>query len=180
MRLFIAVPIPKKVKQELLALRSPVEGMRWQDPEQMHLTLKFLGEKNKSFTKKLQKRLATIAHPSFTLSIDGIGSFPEGKSPKVVWAGISKNELLVQLQKKVEVCCQEMGIAPEKRAYKPHITLTRVKGSAKQEVESFINQNKEFNMADIPVNEFVLYESKLDAEGAQHHRLQTFHLLENG
>lgn len=179
MRLFIAVPVPKKVKQGLFALRSPIEGMRWQALGQMHITLKFLGKKNKKFTNELKKRLATITHPSFTISINGMGSFPEYKSPEVVWVGIGKNELLVQLQEKVEQCCQEMGISPENRPYKPHITLARVKDGSKQAIESFINQHEKFSMGDIPVNEFVLYESKLDAEGAQHHRLQTFDLLKN-
>jgi 2'-5' RNA ligase len=174
MRLFIAIPLPKRVKRKLLDLQQPIDGMRWQSQEQMHLTLKFVGEVDKTTASELRHELDNIVHPDFTMTIAGIGYFPEGKKPKVVWAGIKENENLQELHQKVEGHCEEMGIAPENRSYKPHITLGRTKNTSKRAVTSFINQHKKFTITDTPVSKFVLYESKLHPDGARHQRLQTY------
>lgn len=180
MRLFIAIPLPKTVKQKLLDLQQPIDGILWQRAEQMHLTLKFVGEVDHQKAKELREQLTDIQHPGSAISIEGIGYFPEGKQPKVVWAGVEKNEWLVELHQKVERCCEQIGVAPESRPFKPHITLGRVKGASKRTVNSFINQHKKFAVTEMPVNEYVLYESKLEPDGAKHSRLQAFALSANG
>lgn len=179
MRLFIAIPLPKGVKQKLVGLQQPIDGLRWQSQEQMHLTIKFVGEVNKATAAELREELDEIDHPEFSMTIAGMGCFPEGKHPKVVWAGIKENATLKELHQKVEDRCEKIGIAPENRRYKPHVTIARTKSASKQVVTSFINQHKKFALSDIPVNEFVLYESKLHADGARHQRLQTYLLKSN-
>ncbi|WP_445666524.1 RNA 2',3'-cyclic phosphodiesterase [Fodinibius sp. AD559] len=174
MRLFIAIPLPKGVKQKLVGLQQPIDGLRWQSQEQMHLTLKFVGEVNKATAAELREELDKIDHPEFSMTIAGIGCFPEGKPPKVVWAGIKENMILEELHQKVEDRCEKMGIAPENRPYKPHVTIGRTKSTPKRAVTSFINQHKTFALPDIPVDEFVLFESKLYPDGARHQRLQTY------
>ncbi|MDZ7658404.1 RNA 2',3'-cyclic phosphodiesterase [Fodinibius sp.] len=179
MRLFIAIPLPKGVKQQLLDLQQPIEGIRWQSQEQMHLTLKFVGEVDKTTVSELREELDNIVHSDFSMTISGIGYFPEGKQPKVVWAGIKENANLQELHKKVENRCEKMGIAPENRPYKPHVTIGRTKNAYKRSVTSFINQHKKFGIQNIQVNEFVLFESELHPDGARHHPLQTY-LLNSG
>ena len=179
MRLFIAIPLPKGIKQQLLDLQQPIDGMRWQPQEQMHLTLKFVGEVDKTTASELQEELDKIDHTEFSITIAGIGYFPEGKQPKVVWAGIKKNVVLEKLHQKVEDHCETIGIAPENRPYKPHVTIARIKSTSKRAVTSFINKHKKFTLSEIPVNEFVLYESKLHPDGASHHQLQTYLLKSN-
>lgn len=176
MRLFIAVPLPKGVKQKLLELQQPIEGIRWQSREQMHLTLKFVGEVDKKTTSKLRNELDSISHSDFFITITGIGYFPEGKQPKVVWVGIKENVSLEALHKKVEDHCEKIGIDPESRPYKPHVTIGRTKNGSKRVVTSFINQHKKIRIPDIPISQFALYESKLHPEGARHQRLQTYFL----
>lgn len=176
MRLFIAIPLSKTVKQKLLDLQQPIKGLCWQGPEQMHLTLKFVGEVNHQKATELREKLEEIDYPAFTISIEGVGYFPEGKHPKVVWAGVSENSLLAELHQEVEERCKEIGIPPENRLYRPHITLARAKNVSKRAVSSFINQHKKFSICDVPVNDFVLYQSKLHADGARHSRLQIFSL----
>lgn len=176
MRLFIAIPLSKRVKQKLLDLQQPIDGIRWQSQEQMHLTLKFVGEVDKTTASELREELDNIVHPGFFMTIAGIGYFPEGGQPNVIWMGIKENRTLAELHQKVERACEEVGIAPEDRPYKAHITLGRAKNVSKRAVNSFINQHKKFAMPDVQINEFVLYQSKLHADGARHSRLQTFPL----
>ncbi|PAU93360.1 RNA 2',3'-cyclic phosphodiesterase [Aliifodinibius salipaludis] len=176
MRLFIAIPLREGVKRKLLDLRQPIDGMQWQSQEQMHLTLKFVGEVDKTTPSELRGELDNIVHPAFTMTITGIGYFPEGKQPKVVWAGVKENTTLQELHQKVEDHCEKMGIAPENRSYKPHVTIGRTKNTSKRTVTSFINQHKKFAIPDISVSEFVLYESKLHPDGARHYPLQTYSL----
>lgn len=176
MRLFIAIPLPQDVKQKLLDLQQPINGIRWQSQEQMHLTIKFVGEVDQATAGELRDELHTITHPHFAMTIAGIGYFPKGKQPKVLWAGIKENASLQELHKKVEHCCDKNGIAPENRPYKPHVTIGRTKNTPKQAVTSYINQHEPFVLPDIQVSEFALYESKLHPDGARHHRLQTYFL----
>ena len=176
MRLFLAVPLPKGVRQKLLDLQQSIDGMRWQSQEQMHLTLKFVGEVDATGASELRKELDKISHPGFSMTIAGLGYFPEGKRPNVVWVGINENANLRELHKKVEHCCDKNGIAPENRPYKPHVTIGRTKNTPKQAVTSYINQHEPFVLPDIQVSEFALYESKLHPDGARHHRFQTYFL----
>lgn len=180
MRLFIAIPLPKEVKQQLLHLQQPIEGIRWQHPEQMHLTLKFLGEVDQQETGELLSALVNIDHPRFMISIEGMGGFPKNKQPTVIWVGIEGNELLTGLHQKIEEACWEIGIAPERRAYIPHITLGRVKNGSRQVINAFVNLHQKFSVEAVPVNEFVLYQSELHPDGARHSRMQTFALSANG
>lgn len=177
MRLFIAIPIPTFVTSQLTDLCQPIDGLRWQDEDKMHLTLKFLGDTDDEKALELQERLASIDFAAFTLTIKGLGYFPKGKHPKVVWAGLERNSSLLKLQRDVEQTCSSMGFEAEDRPYHPHITLGRVKGASKRDVLSFINEHKQFQIPNVPIEEFVLFESKLDSEGAIHNRLKTYKLI---
>ena len=179
MRLFIAIPIPEAVKQKISNLQQTIEGVRWQEKEQMHLTLKFVGEADAALTKRIQKQLDEIEHPAFTIDFQGMGYFPENKHPKVLWIGLKESSVLAALQQKVEQKCQEVGIAPEDRSFKPHVTLGRLRNVSKRTVNNFINQNKKFAVRSFLVDKFVLYESKLHSDGARHSRLKTFSLNEH-
>ncbi|WP_138430589.1 RNA 2',3'-cyclic phosphodiesterase [Fodinibius saliphilus] len=176
MRLFIAIPIPNSAKKKLAELQNAMEGVRWQSQNQLHLTLKFLGETEVEKAEKLQKRLSKIQHPVFSLVIKGMGFFSQGRKPRVLWAGIVKNKRLAELHNKIEQLCAAMGFKTEVRPFKPHITMARLKGCSKQKVTSFINEYKQFQLPRVRVSEFVLYESKLSSEGATHHRLKTINL----
>lgn len=177
MRLFIAIDIPDRAKQQLQQLQDPNLGVRWTSPGTMHLTLRFVGEVEKFSQKnQLVDELASIQVPSFEMTIKGLGYFPPRKQPKVVWAGIKQNNTLMKLQKSVEQACRSVGFDPEKRPYKPHITIARVKNVSKKEVNTFFNQHKRVRIEEIPVEEFILYESKLHPDGAIHSPLERFEL----
>lgn len=173
MRLFVAVPIPPEVKEQLVERQQPIEGVRWEARNKLHLTLKFLGDTDPKQAHRLGTKLNNIAQPAFSISIKGVGYFPEGQHPKVLWAGIRQSKQLTRLKNSVEEVCVEMGFEPDSRPFKPHITLGRNKGAPKRDVMSFINQHKQLRIPEVKVQQFVLYESKLDTTGAKHSRLKT-------
>lgn len=176
MRLFIAIPIPDSVKKQLIELQQPIRNVRWQQEDKMHLTLHFLGETDKDRAKRVQEKLDQIEHSAFSLTIEGLGYFPEGGNPKVLWAGIKENKSLYELQKTVENSCTSLGFEAEDRPFKPHITLARMSRVSKDDIASLIDNHKDFRIADIPVKEFALYESQLDSDGAVYDKLKIFQL----
>lgn len=177
MRLFIAIPLPENVKQKLVDLQQPIDGVRWQNSTQIHLTLKFLGDCITERVKELRQYLGNVSYSSFRMTMNGLGYFPENRQPTVIWAGVEESDPLMNLQKIIEEKCTELGFEPESRPFKPHVTLGRVKDASKSDVLSLINKHKQFSIDDMLVTEFVLYQSKLHPDGARYHRLHTFELL---
>jgi 2'-5' RNA ligase len=176
MRLFIAIPIPNSVKERLIQLEQPIRGLRWERRQKLHLTLKFLGETESERRQELQNSLRAIKFDVFNITLKGLGYFPENARPKVVWVGVEKNKALMTLQQEIEKECVKIGFTPESRSFKPHITIARSKGVSKRDVDSFVKHHKDFNIADVPVSNFVLYESVLKPKGSVHSRLETFEL----
>lgn len=176
MRLFIALPLPQPVKRKLVDLQKPIKGVRWQSSDQIHLTLKFIGDSDQELFEKLNNVLGEIKHPSFLIDINGMGYFPENEYPRILWAGVKENKRLKQLYDKVEKSCVSLGIKSENRSFKPHITLGRLKGASKGDVLTFLEKHEKVKITDIPVNEFVLYESKPDPDGVRYSRRKTFQL----
>lgn len=176
MRLFIAIPMPEAVRECLADLQQDIEGVRWEQSEKFHITLKFLGDTKADGAQKLQSALHTIEIPSFSITLSGLGYFPRGKQPRVLWAGVKKNDPLQKLHSKIEDKCTNLGFEPDSRSFKPHITIGRVKGASKDEIISFIEEYKQFEIQEVRVDEFVLFESKLHPDGAKHLRKETFNL----
>lgn len=176
MRLFIAIPLPEDVKQRLEELQQPVEGIRWQQSRQYHLTLRFVGEVDNDVAQTIQNRLKAVGVAPFSFDLNGPGYFPEHKYPRVLWIGVEEVPALMKLQSEIEQVCQDAGLKSETRDFKPHITLGKVKGASKRDVMSFINQHKQFRMTNIPISEFILYSSRLHSSGAIHKPLERYSL----
>jgi len=135
-RLFIAIDLPEKVKDVLmetavaLSQNVPNRAIRWVTREQMHLTLRFLGDTAVSQLPDLQQELAELVaqHQPFQLRLRGIGAFPNQKRSRVVWAGLAGDLTpLRKMQAEIEEWVVALGWSPEKWPYNPHLTLGRVK-----------------------------------------------------
>jgi 2'-5' RNA ligase len=176
MRLFVAIPMPEFVRNHLAELQQPIDGVRWQEIEKTHLTLKFLGDTESERVPNLKSALTTIEMPSFSIRLSSLGYFPKGKQPRVLWVGVEKNKPLQLLHSEIEDKCTDLGFDPENRSFKPHITIARVKDAPKNKITSFIEEYQQFQMPEVWVDEFVLFESKLHPDGAKHSRLKTFPL----
>lgn len=175
MRLFIAIELPNGLKNELKSIQEPAEGIRWQAAEQLHITLKFLGDTTADRVKDLKQRLSNIQSPSFSISVKGLGKFPKKGNPKVIWAGVSKPKKLLHLQEKVEKACLKLGFEKGRRRFIPHITLGRV--NKEGEVEAYRVLRETFTYPEkIIVNHFTLFESHLSPEGARHKVLERYEI----
>lgn len=178
MRLFVAVDLPEDIKNRMQKLTQPVRGVRWQDPDQYHLTLRFIGKTTSAVRERVEDELLSVDAPSFEMELEGTGRFPEKGYPRVIWVGVRENEQLYELQEKIEHACRRAGIEPENRPFKAHITLGKASGASKEEVLSFIEDHRQFGTEKIPVDEFVLYQSILGSDGAVHKPVRTMPLDE--
>jgi RNA 2',3'-cyclic 3'-phosphodiesterase len=183
MRTFIAVPLSMEARALLSELQAKMRSfgadVRWTAISSIHLTLKFLGEIEPAELPRLVTllRAASASEPSFTLSLRGLGGFPNLRNPRVFWCGL-EGELqpLASLQQKVEQACLVAGFAPEERPFQPHLTLGRVRG--KSNLQPLLDYIKIASTGeqDFGVREFNIYQSTLRPHGAVYTMLETMAL----
>jgi 2'-5' RNA ligase len=172
MRLFIAIQLPEPVKAVLLQTAAqmghhlPAGAVRWLKPEQMHLTLRFLGDTAVAQLPALQNQLTQLTNGKkpFRLQLNGVGAFPNRRKPRVLWAGLAGELAALQLlQKELEERVMGLGWPEEKRPFNPHLTLGRVKDARKVQALHW-----EVNLAalEIEVAEVCLVMSELRPSGA--------------
>ncbi|MDQ4087843.1 MAG: RNA 2',3'-cyclic phosphodiesterase [Pseudomonadota bacterium] len=164
-RLFVAIRPPEPIRRLLLHAMGGISGARWQSDDQIHLTLRFIGETDRHQADDIHAALGGIHQRPFEVAIDGIGTFNRRGQPETVWAGVTPHEPLKALHKKVDQAIARVGIPPDQRAYAPHITLARLKRSSGS-VRGLIEQAGGLRSEPFLVNAFALYESKLTPEGA--------------
>jgi 2'-5' RNA ligase len=165
MRLFTALALPDEIARPLLLMQAGVPGARWQKREQLHLTLRFIGEVDGAEANAIDDALAAITAPSFTLELKGVGSFGS-RIPRDLWAGTAPNEALVHLNRKIESALQRIGLEPEPRKFTPHVTLARLKSSPRGAVMDYLTDHALYASAPFPVTAFSLYSSKLTSDGS--------------
>ncbi|MBO0749065.1 MAG: RNA 2',3'-cyclic phosphodiesterase, partial [Porphyrobacter sp.] len=118
-RLFIAICPPEAVREALLATAGGIDGARWQDDDQLHLTLAFAGEVDREQANDLSKALEEVESAAFEAEVSGVGHFERKGAATAVWARVPLTEPLAQLQRRVARACRRAGLEPEKRAYRP-------------------------------------------------------------
>jgi RNA 2',3'-cyclic 3'-phosphodiesterase len=165
-RLFVAIRPPEPVREALLDLMEGVPELRWQSDDQLHLTVRFIGEVERPVAEDVAAALQGIRFERFSLSLNGVGKFEKHRHG-ALWASVSPKDQLKALNAKVERACQSAGLEPDRRAYHPHITLARWKGRA-QGLDRFLDQNAALSSDPWEVGEFILYESHLGREGAHY------------
>ncbi|MEA3332223.1 MAG: RNA 2',3'-cyclic phosphodiesterase [Pseudomonadota bacterium] len=166
MRLFIAIDLPKKIKDELALISFGLPQARWVQPEQLHLTLRFIGEVDGALFQELKSALALVSGSSFPLLLQGLGCFPPRRDPRVLWVGIEESAELMKLRKKVDSCLGKLGFPPEQRKFSPHITLARTAKTPLTRVVRFLGDHALFRLPEFVVSNFHLYSSTLTPKGA--------------
>lgn len=164
-RLFVALRPPDEVRDLLIDVTEGAD-LRWQDEDQLHLTLRFIGEVERPRADDLAAALSSVIFPPFQLSIHGVGRFDHGRRG-ALWAGVKPKEEVKALAAKVERACQSVGLEPERRAYHPHITLARW-GGGKPELDNWLERFSALRSEPWQVREFILYESYLGQTGAHY------------
>ena len=189
MRAFIAIDTPEFIKDKICgfidnckeiapALRNKSSDtlIKYVERENLHITLKFLGETDVKRVEALSDNLQKIELSQPEIRIRKTGGFPNIFFPKVIWAGIEENEILKSLFNKIEECSVNLGFEKESRDFHPHLTLARIKGNVDKELLSFLKNNSNLEFGSFKAGEIRLYESKLKGNGPVYTVLQTFEL----
>jgi len=168
-RLFIALPLPDWVRAELAGLAEQMRGFSWTRPEQLHLTLRFIGEVPADRVEQVGERLAAVRVEPFIIPVEGVGAFPPKGPPRVVWAGVGAGHPhLFQLRQRADDAVLAAGIDFDVRFFQPHITLARCAAAAAPSAATWLRRHAEFSAAPFRVREFDLCSSRLSPHGAEH------------
>ena len=180
MRLFIALEIPVAVRENLAALLKSLQAISpetgWVRPENLHLTLKFIGEVCETKLAAIRSALATVrSDRPVTLRFRGLGFFPDEKHPRVFWAGIEASSNLRALASDIERATEKLGIQRKQRPFSPHLTLARFEHPRLPEkLRSAIQENAARDFGSLRTNQFHLIESKLKSSGAEYTTVESF------
>src|SRR5918912_1913097 len=136
-RIFTGLEIPDEVAQELSMLRGGLPGARWIDPENYHLTLRFIGDVDDMTARDIALLLDQIDRPGFELRLDRLASFG-GRRPRAVIAAAARTPPLVELQAEHERLMQRIGLEPEGRKFTPHVTLARLRDTSSRQVADYL------------------------------------------
>ena len=167
-RLFIALPVPEEVADELLALQSGVPDARWVPAENFHVTLCFAGEVQGGTMRDLEEELSDIAGSRFPLAIAGVEQFSSGKQPRALVALVERNDRLEWLQQKVSTVARNCGIEVERRKFRPHVTLARFPNGAEigHHLAQFMASHSRFRVGPWLADHFALYSSRSGRNGS--------------
>ena len=163
-RLFTALEIPPHIAQSLATMRGGLPGARWIDPENYHLTLRFIGDIDDSLAHEIAGVLGRVRRMAFELRIDALSSFG-GRKPRAVVATVAPIAPLMELQSEHERLLQRLGLEPEGRKYTPHVTLARLRDSSSHQVADYLSARGHFRSASFEVSRFVLYSSRASVGG---------------
>ncbi|GAB0118279.1 RNA 2',3'-cyclic phosphodiesterase [Acidisoma sp. 7E03] len=166
MRLFVALDLPWPLRARLSQLATGIQGCRWLSPENLHLTLRFIGEVPHWRAEEIDLALQAIRARSFPLTVSGVGLFEKAGRVTSLWAGIERSPQLDHLQAKVETALQRAGLEPERRRFTPHVTLARLDQAANEKITGFIQGNSLFRAEPYEVDRFTLFSSQLGKEGS--------------
>jgi len=209
MRTFIALDIPAQVRERLSEYmersRSYAPEARWARVEGLHVTLKFVGEVSEELVEKMKAALGQVKAAPFEVKFEGIGFFPNAKSPRVFWAGVDGGEALTRLASAVDASLEKLGITREEKAYHPHLTLARASTHPLRELAPLLPQPAQdrrvlgtpllpqpaqdrrvlgtplataapLRFGTMMAREFFLYQSKPQRGGSKYTRLERFQL----
>jgi 2'-5' RNA ligase len=174
-RLFVAIRPPEAIRDLLVDAMDVGTDFRWQNDEQLHLTLRFIGEVDRPLANDIADGLGRIRAPPLELRIAGLGRFNQRNSG-ALWAGVEPKPPLTALAAKVERICQSVGLPPQRRAFHAHITLARWKGRRAREVQAFLERKGSLSSEPFTVGQFILFESRLSRHGAHYEEVTSYAL----
>jgi RNA 2',3'-cyclic 3'-phosphodiesterase len=168
-RTFIAFELPEEIKtllgEIISALRPKAKEVKWVQPQGLHVTLKFLGDIDEKIVPGLSRGLDAIAqdYPPLPVYITRLGAFPDMKRPRVFWAGLSGDiRVMSDIAGRVDKICTPFGLEPEKRPFRAHITIGRLK------IPTVVNVAQEVRESPFTIENIVLYKSELSPSGARY------------
>jgi 2'-5' RNA ligase len=174
-RLFVALRPPRPIRARLIAAMHGISGARWQNDDQLHLTLRFIGEVDRHRAEDVAAALGALHAPTIAARIAGVSLFERHGRPHMVWAGVEPAEPVAALHRKVDQLLMRVGIDKETRAFLPHVTLARLnRGSGP--VAPFLALNGDLATPDFVFGHVTLYESELGHGGSRYHPIARYPL----
>ncbi|MCB2067573.1 MAG: RNA 2',3'-cyclic phosphodiesterase [Erythrobacter sp.] len=172
-RLFVALSPPVAIGDALLDLQEGVAGARWSDADNLHLTLRFVGEVGPHTLRDLATALADVRFDPFALTLAGVGHFAGKGRSTAIWAGVQPSAELDLLQMRVEMACRRAGLPPETRRFAPHVTLAWLNSGSAQ-IGGWLARHGTLRLPAWPVAHMALYESDLTPNGPVYSELCRF------
>ena len=145
-------------------MRGGLPGARWIDPENYHLTLRFIGDIDDALAREIAGLLGRVQRAPFELRLDGLASFG-GRKPRAVVAAVAPVAPLLELQAELERLLQRLGLEPEGRKYTPHVTLARLRDSSSREVADYLSVRAHYRSSSFAISRFVLFSSRSSVGG---------------
>lgn len=163
-RLFTGLEIPPEIGERLSSLRGGLPGARWIDPENYHVTLRFIGDIDGVSANEIAGVLARVNRKPFDVQLQGLQSFG-GKKPRAVVASVVPSRPLLELQAELERLIRRVGLDPEGRKFTPHVTLARLRDASNQDVADYLSVRGYFPTKVFKAQRFVLFSSRASIGG---------------
>jgi 2''-5'' RNA ligase len=176
LRLFVAIPMPDEVCDQLQRLCVGLQGARWVERDAMHLTLRFIGEVDGAAAEDIHEALLRISAPAFDLVGGGVGCFEQSGKVHTLWAGVEKQPLLGHLRDKIESALVRAGVEPDHRKFKAHITLARSRSGIGARLGDYLQRHGRFVTPPFTVDHFTLFRSHLSSDRAYYEILAEYAL----
>ena len=165
-RLFVGIELPNELRQRMALIQTGVERAQWVPTENIHLTLRFIGNILGDGEDDALDALETIHAPPFSLTLNGAGHFESRKRLRALWLSVERSDALIDLRNRIESALVRAGLEPERRKYKPHITIARINNGSPGIARSWLSANTMFRSVPFTVESFVLFSSHLSRDKA--------------
>ena len=165
-RLFVAIAVPEETAGALAPLASGVPGAHWSPPENLHITLRFAGEVTEGQADDLDAALGAIVTSPFDVSLGGVGAFGDENGIHALWAGVEPGEPLARLRRRCESAARQAGLKPDRRAWRPHVTLAYASGLESGPAAAWTQAHNLLRTGPFTVERFGLYSSWRSRSGS--------------
>ena len=165
-RLFVGIELPDLLQEQLLLLQGGVPNATWTAPENLHLTLRFIGEVPENHMNEIDDVLAEVSVSPFELSLAGVDTFARGREPTTIWAGLDPSESLSLLQSRIDKGLTRAGFPSDEKRYTAHVTLARLHRAVEARVAEYVAAHNLFRAPPFRVEQFSLFSSYLTSSGA--------------
>jgi 2'-5' RNA ligase len=172
-RLFVALRPPEPVRDALIDAMDDSPELRWVGDDNLHLTLRFIGEVERPLADDIAAALERVRGERLHLRVKGIGRFDQ-RNGGALWAGVAPREPVAALAAKVDRACHSAGLEPERRAFHPHITLARYNRQSRTLAADFLDRSRALDAGSFAVDTFTLYESHLSRHGAHYEEVASY------
>jgi 2'-5' RNA ligase len=158
-RLFAGLEIPAAVAETLAHLRGGLHGARWIDPDDYHVTLRFIGDIGHTTANEIAGLMARVSRKPFPVSVQGLQSFG-GRKPRAIVACVAPSRPLIELQGELERLVRRIGLEPESRKFVPHVTLARLRDASAQDVADYLSLRGYFPSQTFTADSFALFSAR--------------------